>query len=127
MFLLHLVSFQLFVHSFFYCSFVNFSLTSFSCNFAFQIIIIKTINVSVFLSCCCNVFCFVQYSSHYYFIFIYSLHYSELESTYTGKSIVLTSHADTLQIMQTFLSFEDPRKFSQYRFKNGEVRTYVIS
>ena len=52
---------------------------------------------------------------------------SELERTYTGKSIVLTSHADTLQIMQTFLSFEDPRKFSQYRFKNGEVRKYVCA
>lgn len=35
---------------------------------------------------------------------------------FTGKYIVLTSHADTLQIMQTFLSNEDPRKFSQYRY-----------
>mmetsp|Transcript_18409 Transcript_18409/g.17718 ORF Transcript_18409/g.17718 Transcript_18409/m.17718 type:complete len:343 (-) Transcript_18409:98-1126(-) len=47
---------------------------------------------------------------------------NELEEQYEGKYIVLTSHADTLQIMQTFLSSEDPRKFSQYRFKNGEVR-----
>ena len=52
----------------------------------------------------------------YYFYFR-----RELEDTYTGKYIVLTSHADTLQIFQSFLSFEDPRKFSQYRFKNGEV------
>ena len=39
-----------------------------------------------------------------------------------GKPILLTSHADTLQIMQCFVAGADCRLFSQYRFKNGEVR-----
>ena len=39
-----------------------------------------------------------------------------------GRSIVLTSHADTLQIAQCFLAGADPRTFSMYRFRNGEVR-----
>eukprot|EP01033_Poteriospumella_lacustris_P000544 gene544-368_t len=38
----------------------------------------------------------------------------------------MTSHADTLQILQTyFLSSDegvDPRHFHRYRFSNGEVR-----
>lgn len=46
----------------------------------------------------------------------------EMEARHSGKHIVLTSHADTLQIMQMFLSGADPREFSSYRFKNGEVR-----
>jgi broad specificity phosphatase PhoE len=46
----------------------------------------------------------------------------EMEARHSGKHIVLTSHADTLQIMQMFLSGTDPRQFSSYRFKNGEVR-----
>eukprot|EP01041_Mallomonas_annulata_P003863 gene3863-7709_t len=45
---------------------------------------------------------------------------NDLESHYENKIFVMASHADTLQIMQTFLAGEDPRKFSQYRFKNGE-------
>ena len=45
-----------------------------------------------------------------------------MESLYDGKSIVLTSHADTLQIMQCFVAGTDERLFSQYRFKNGEFR-----
>ena len=49
-----------------------------------------------------------------------------MESLYIGKIIILCSHADTLQIMQTFLSNEDPRKFANYRFKNGEVRNMEI-
>jgi broad specificity phosphatase PhoE len=46
---------------------------------------------------------------------------SMLEQEYEGKHIVMASHADTLQIFQTYMSMSDPRKFSQYRFKNGEV------
>lgn len=47
---------------------------------------------------------------------------SELEATYSGKSIVLVSHADTLQITQTYIAGgADPRLFAQYRFRNGEV------
>jgi len=46
----------------------------------------------------------------------------EIEAERTGCSIVLTSHADTLQIAQVFIAGEDPRSFSQYRFANGEVR-----
>ncbi|CAM9586133.1 unnamed protein product, partial [Choristocarpus tenellus] len=45
-----------------------------------------------------------------------------LEKEYQGASIVLTSHADTLQIMQCHVATADERLFSQYRFKNGEVR-----
>ena len=39
-----------------------------------------------------------------------------------GVPILLTSHADTLQIMQTYVANADVRYFSQYRFRNGEVR-----
>ena len=46
----------------------------------------------------------------------------ELEERHSGCSIVLTSHADTLQIAQVYIAGGDPRSFSQYRFKNGEVR-----
>ena len=46
----------------------------------------------------------------------------KLEATFSDKKIVLVSHADTLQILQTYLACADPRTFSQYRFKNGEVR-----
>lgn len=38
-----------------------------------------------------------------------------LEAKHSGKAIVLTSHADTLQILQSYLAEVDPRKFSQYR------------
>mmetsp|Transcript_46333 Transcript_46333/g.74514 ORF Transcript_46333/g.74514 Transcript_46333/m.74514 type:complete len:198 (-) Transcript_46333:121-714(-) len=46
----------------------------------------------------------------------------DLETRYSDKDIVLTSHADTLQIMQCFVAMVDPRQFSQYRFLNAEVR-----
>ncbi len=40
-----------------------------------------------------------------------------------GNHIVLTSHADVLQITQVYASgLENVGKFSQYRFGNGEVR-----
>ena len=51
-----------------------------------------------------------------------SIFVKEMEKTHKKKHIVMTSHADTLQIMQMFLSGTDPREFSSYRFKNGEVR-----
>ena len=35
---------------------------------------------------------------------------------------MLASHADTLQISQCYVAGADPRSFSMYRFKNGEVR-----
>ena len=46
----------------------------------------------------------------------------DLEARYQDRTVVLTSHADTLQILQSYIAGADPRKFSQYRFKNGEVR-----
>uniref|UniRef100_A0A6V1VLS3 Phosphoglycerate mutase n=1 Tax=Heterosigma akashiwo TaxID=2829 RepID=A0A6V1VLS3_HETAK len=46
----------------------------------------------------------------------------EIDQQYQNKAIVLTSHADTLQITQCYLAGVDPRLFSQYRFKNAEVR-----
>eukprot|EP00611_Tribonema_gayanum_P009942 TRINITY_DN19836_c0_g1_i3.p1 TRINITY_DN19836_c0_g1~~TRINITY_DN19836_c0_g1_i3.p1 ORF type:complete len:307 (-),score=52.86 TRINITY_DN19836_c0_g1_i3:162-1082(-) len=48
-----------------------------------------------------------------------------LEEQYAGKCMVLTSHADTLQIMQCYVAGADERLFSQYRFKNGEVRALL--
>lgn len=39
-----------------------------------------------------------------------------------GTPVLLTSHADTLQIMQCLVARADVRLFSQYRFGNGEVR-----
>jgi len=45
-----------------------------------------------------------------------------LEEKHKSCSIVLTSHADTLQIMQTLVANADTRTFSMYRFMNGEVR-----
>ena len=50
---------------------------------------------------------------------------TDLEARYSGKNIVLTSHADTLQIMQCFVAEIDPRLFSQYRFRNAEVRSLL--
>ena len=44
-----------------------------------------------------------------------------------GVPILLTSHADTLQIMQTYVANADVRYFSQYRFKNGEGRPLLQS
>lgn len=49
----------------------------------------------------------------------------ELEARHTDCSIVLTSHADTLQIAQVYIAGADPRSFSQYRFVNGEVRAFL--
>eukprot|EP00282_Hemiselmis_andersenii_P034136 CAMPEP_0169461148 /NCGR_PEP_ID=MMETSP1042-20121227/18872_1 /TAXON_ID=464988 /ORGANISM="Hemiselmis andersenii, Strain CCMP1180" /LENGTH=279 /DNA_ID=CAMNT_0009573699 /DNA_START=18 /DNA_END=857 /DNA_ORIENTATION=- len=46
----------------------------------------------------------------------------QLEGAHEGREVVLTSHADTLQILQSYLARQDPRQFSQFRFKNGEVR-----
>lgn len=46
----------------------------------------------------------------------------QLEQAHDGCSIVLVSHADTLQIMQVYMAGADARTFSQYRFVNGEVR-----
>jgi len=54
-----------------------------------------------------------------------SLLISDLEERHSGKAVCLFSHADTIQILQTWLSGEDVRKFSQFRFKNGEVRRLV--
>ncbi|CAM9180077.1 unnamed protein product [Chrysoparadoxa australica] len=46
----------------------------------------------------------------------------ELEQQYSDRCLVLTSHADTLQITQCYVSGVDERLFSQYRFRNAEVR-----
>lgn len=51
--------------------------------------------------------------------------FRQLEKKYENKVIVLVSHADTLQIAHMLLSNNDPRKFSQYRFQNGEVRNLL--
>ena len=48
-----------------------------------------------------------------------------LEEKYENKVCILTSHADTLQIAQTLFSGEDPRSFSQHRFKNCEARELI--
>lgn len=45
-----------------------------------------------------------------------------LEGEFDGRTIVLASHADTLQIAQCYVAAADPRTFSMFRFKNGEVR-----
>jgi len=45
-----------------------------------------------------------------------------LEAEYEGKSIIFSSHADTLQIAQCYFAGADVRTFSMYRFRNGEVR-----
>lgn len=42
-----------------------------------------------------------------------------------GVPILLSSHADTCQIMQCYMANADVRLFSQYRFKNGEVRALL--
>eukprot|EP00640_Fibrocapsa_japonica_P000210 CAMPEP_0113937096 /NCGR_PEP_ID=MMETSP1339-20121228/3797_1 /TAXON_ID=94617 /ORGANISM="Fibrocapsa japonica" /LENGTH=237 /DNA_ID=CAMNT_0000939743 /DNA_START=294 /DNA_END=1007 /DNA_ORIENTATION=+ /assembly_acc=CAM_ASM_000762 len=49
----------------------------------------------------------------------------ELEERHENKSIILTSHADTLQILQLYVANADVRSFSSYRFKNGEVRALI--
>ena len=46
-----------------------------------------------------------------------------LEAEREGQCIVLTSHADTLQITQCYVAGADPRSFSMYRFKNGRGST----
>ena len=46
-----------------------------------------------------------------------------LERQFQDKVIILSSHADTLQIFQLFMSGKvDPRCFAEYRFRNGELR-----
>jgi len=50
----------------------------------------------------------------------------ELEKSEEEQVVLLFSHADTVQILQTWLSGEDVRKFSQFRFKNGEVRRLLL-
>ena len=45
-----------------------------------------------------------------------------LEARHDGDHLVLTAHADTIQIFQTWFGGCDVRCFSSYRFKNGEVR-----
>ena len=49
----------------------------------------------------------------------------ELEQQHAGAAIALVSHADTLQILQTYVAGADARTFSSYRFKNGEVRALL--
>jgi len=52
----------------------------------------------------------------------------ELEESHGGDGgvpILLSSHADTCQIMQCYMANADVRLFSQYRFKNGEVRALL--
>lgn len=45
-----------------------------------------------------------------------------LEGRHDGDHVVLTAHADTIQIFQTWFAGRDVRTFASYRFKNGEVR-----
>jgi len=52
---------------------------------------------------------------------------NSLESEYEDAAIAVFSHADTVQIFQTWMSGADVRKFSQFRFKNGEVRELVLN
>ena len=66
------------------------------------------------------------YIIHYELSF-YIHAYREMEATHANANIVFISHADTLQIAQTYMCGEDVRKFSQYRFKNGEVSIYYIT
>lgn len=49
----------------------------------------------------------------------------DMEQKHKGANIVVTSHADTLQIMQVYMCGADVRQFSQYRFKNAEVRNML--
>lgn len=44
------------------------------------------------------------------------------EADCAGTCVVICSHADTLQITQSAVSGADIGRFSQYRFRNGEVR-----
>jgi len=47
----------------------------------------------------------------------------DLEEKHKGKHLVLTSHADVLQIMQLYAAdSKNVGNFSSYRFANGEVR-----
>ena len=72
------------------------------------------------------------YAIHTY-IHAYIHTYSALEAAYSDRSIVLVSHADTLQILQTYICSSghpnpacDSRLFHTYRFKNGEVHSIFI-
>ena len=57
-----------------------------------------------------------------FYFYMYAIFSRDIEERYSNKCIVVVSHADTLQIMQTYFCNADVRQFSQYRFKNGEVR-----
>jgi len=50
-----------------------------------------------------------------------------LEGRHSGKDIVLASHGDTLQILQTFMAGVDPRSHGSFRFRNGEVRRLLLA
>ena len=45
-----------------------------------------------------------------------------LEKRHSGKQVILTAHADVIQIFQTWFAGCDVRAFSSYRLANGEVR-----
>lgn len=49
----------------------------------------------------------------------------DMEKKHQNANIVVTSHADTLQIMQVYMCGADVRQFSSYRFKNAEVRNML--
>jgi probable phosphoglycerate mutase len=46
----------------------------------------------------------------------------DCEKKHQDKILIMTSHADTLQVLNTLFSAEDPRMFAAHRFKNCEVR-----
>ena len=50
----------------------------------------------------------------------------DCENKYSSKVLVMTSHADTLQVLNTLFSGEDPRMFAAHRFRNCEVRELNI-
>lgn len=53
---------------------------------------------------------------------------TKLEGRYDDCYIVLTSHADVLQIGQLYAAHaENVGAFSSYRFQNGEVRPMVVA
>lgn len=53
---------------------------------------------------------------------------ASLEQKHRGKVIIIrTSHADTLHIMQSIFSQEDPWHLRQHRFKNSEVIRELVN
>eukprot|EP00188_Purpureofilum_apyrenoidigerum_P002513 Plantae.Rhodophyta-Purpureofilum_apyrenoidigerum.ctg25802.p1 GENE.Plantae.Rhodophyta-Purpureofilum_apyrenoidigerum.ctg25802~~Plantae.Rhodophyta-Purpureofilum_apyrenoidigerum.ctg25802.p1 ORF type:complete len:306 (+),score=46.56 Plantae.Rhodophyta-Purpureofilum_apyrenoidigerum.ctg25802:251-1168(+) len=48
-----------------------------------------------------------------------------MEKQHSDRIILLFGHADVLQILQMYCARADPRLFSQYRFRNGEVRELI--